>query len=393
MWPTMASNMSFNCSNTTLQSDHIPTQSSYSESEYILVFVFSLILVVGVWGNALVIYVFECRRKKQAASTTEWLILILGVIDILSTVFNSSLFIYWTITKHRRWDFGYLGCKVLPAIGPILITASSGVILIFAIDRYSAVVNPFRGQLSLKVALYAILADIVLSILSYTHYIYMIELKDGRCVSRPVNDLQYGIPNCTLIILRLLVFLTIFVYTSVRIFSNLRVNESTIRNRRMILIAAPRSCCSKGSGGACKKARSRRQKKVRQSNSIARVLFMIGTVFIILVFPREIFYLVYNLSWILGKEGIGFSKWILHLNSWLKVMHTANCCANVFIYAHMQSKFRKIVIKYFCCHIFRKKTKISLKRTTKNFSHDISMTMKTICKHEFSKIKEEVTRV
>ena len=320
-------------------------------SEWMLIVAFVFILLIGVLGNSFVIYVFGYRRKKVGRSTTEWLILFLGIIDFLSTIFNSSLFLYWTATRHSRWDFGYVGCKILPAIGPILTTVSSGVILIFAIDRYVAIVQPFRGQLSLRTTALAFLINIILSILSYTHYIYLIDVKKGRCVSRPVNDLTYGIPNCTLIIIRLLVFASVFIFTSVRIFFKLRSNESTV--------------------SAKAKSMNGKDKKNRQSKNIARVLFMVGFVFILLVFPRELFYLVFNMSWITSTQGIESNQLILHTNSWLKVMHTANCCANIFIYAHMHSRVRRIIFRrIYCCGSWKEEyshvsvTKLSLHNST-----------------------------
>ena len=172
-------------------------------------------LIIGVFGNSFVIYAFGYRRRNVGRSTTEWLILLLGITDLLSTILNSSLYIYWTTTRHRQWIFGYIGCKILPAIGPILTTASSGVILIFALDRYVAIVRPFRGQLSSGAVSIAFMINMFLSALSYVHYIYYIELTRGRCSLKPPNHLPYGIPNCTLIIVRLTVFATVFVFTSV----------------------------------------------------------------------------------------------------------------------------------------------------------------------------------
>ena len=339
-------------------------------SEWLLIGAFSLIIIIGVLGNSFVIYVFGYRRKKVKRSTTEWLILFLGITDFLSTIFNSSLFLYWTATRHSRWDFGYVGCKILPAIGPILITVSSGVILIFAIDRYVAIVQPFHGQLSLMTASVAIVINIILSILSYTHYIYMIDVKMGRCVSRPVNDLAYGIPNCTLIIIRLFVFASVFIFTSVRIFFKLRNNEST----------------------ASVKANSfyKGEKGHRQSKKIACVLFMVGCVFILLVFPRELFYLVFNMSWIISTQGIQNTRSLLHMNSWLKVMHTANCCANIFIYAHMHSRVRRIIFRR-CCGSWKEESSFSSETRVSGYN---SITNKAEGNHEYTRaLNDEVSSV
>lgn len=338
--------------NTSFYINSNPTKSNctheitehFDTSAMFLIAAFALILVIGVLGNSFVMYVFGYRRKKIGRTTTEWLILCLGISDFISTIFNSLLFLYWTVTHHSRWDFGFIGCKIIPAIGPIFTTASSGVILIFAIDRYCAVVNPFKGELPIKTTLIAFGVNIVFSALSYAHYIYTIELNEcGRCQSPAVNDLGYGIPNCTLIILRLVIFASVFITTSVRIFSKLRRNENT---------------------SSAKSKMTNKAKNSLQSRGIARVLFTIGFVFILLVFPREIFYLVFNMSWLTSEQGIRFNAVVLHINSWLKVMHTANSCANVFIYAHMHSRFRRITLRYmYCCLRWREEFVTSVPHT------------------------------
>ena len=70
-----------------------------------------------------------------------------------------------------------------------------------------------------------------------------------------------------------------------------------------------------------------------------------GLVFLLLVFPREALYLIYNLSWLTSTCGIKFTKEIVLANSFLKVLQTANSCANVFIYSHMHVYYRKQVLK------------------------------------------------
>ena len=122
------------------------TNEVYFKNEYIsirdwiLVIAFSLIISFGVVGNAIVCYVFGYKKKRHRRSTTEWLILYLGIIDLLASILNPPLYIYWTVTHYSKWHFGYLGCKILPVLGPIMTSASLGILLIFAIDRYLAIV-------------------------------------------------------------------------------------------------------------------------------------------------------------------------------------------------------------------------------------------------------------
>ncbi|XP_057300675.1 neuropeptides B/W receptor type 1-like [Hydractinia symbiolongicarpus] len=298
-------------------------------SEWLLVFAFIVIMVTGVVGNLLVCYVFGVKKKLK--STTEWLILYLGVIDLLTSVFNPTLYIFWTLTHYSKWPFGYYGCKILPAIGPIMTAASGGVLLIFGIDRFLAIVTPFYGQLSFKMVTLANTINMLLSIASFVHYILVLKLSpDGnRCYVSGVQTLEYAVPNCSLILFRLVAFIVVFGGTNISIYLTLKRNQHTST------------------------AIDLRLQRHAQSKRIMRVLVTMGIVFILLVFPRELFYLIYNLSWVNSSSGIGSSPTILQINSWLKVMHTANSCANVFIYAHMQTLYRKQILKFLqfmgCC--------------------------------------------
>ena len=84
-----------------------------------------------------------------------------------------------------------------------------------------------------------------------------------------------------------------------------------------------------------------------------RVLLTMGVVFILLVYPQEILNLTYTLSWIVHKDNGIDPVLAFKLNKWLKLIRTANSCANIFIYAHMQSRFRRYILRIFynvgCC--------------------------------------------
>ena len=70
-----------------------------------------------------------------------------------------------------------------------------------------------------------------------------------------------------------------------------------------------------------------------------------GIVHLFLVCPRDIMYLIYNLSWLVSTCGIRFSKEVVLVNVFMKVLQVSNSCANVFIYSHMHVYYRKCVFK------------------------------------------------
>ena len=318
--------------------------------EWLLITAFSMIFLCGVIGNGLVIFIFGYKKKPKKSSSTERLILYLAIIDFFASLFNPLLFIYLIVTRHKQWHFGYVGCKIIPAFGPVITTASAGILLLFAVDRYRAIIYPFRGELSFQTITCSTIFIITISILSNIHYIYSIELTSSYgCRVPKANNLHYGLPNCTLIVLRLALFIFVFIYTHICISLVLRRrNRCPSFNHEL---ATKREC---------------------ESKKVTRCILIMSIVFLLLVFPREIFYLVYNLSWLVFTCGIRFTEEIVLLNSFLKVLHTANSCANVFIYSHMHLYYRKHVLKFLWsigpfCEVFVDSDKgVSAKRRCSN---------------------------
>ncbi|XP_047130990.1 lysophosphatidic acid receptor 6 [Hydra vulgaris] len=294
-------------------------------SQQLLITAFTLILITGVVGNAFVIYTFGVKIKSNHRSTTELLTLYLGIIDLLSSFLNPSFFIYITIIGYRRWHFGKIGCQIIPSLGPIMTSISSGLLLIFAIDRYLAVVTPFRQKLTHKKVTIAFIIDIFLSIIVYSHYAFALNFdpKSNICIFPDASVYSFGIPNCVIIILRLSIFATVFSFTNIKIFQVLKKCNVNLTRKE------------------------NQEERFQKLKKIMIILLTMGVVFILLVFPRELFYLYYNILCFKTKNCKESSDTLREINSWLKVAHTANSCANVFIYSHMLTVYRKQVFRTF----------------------------------------------
>ncbi|XP_023592026.1 C5a anaphylatoxin chemotactic receptor 1 [Trichechus manatus latirostris] len=111
----------------------------------IALFIFTLVFLVGVPGNALVVWVTgsEARRAINAI----WF-LNLAVADLLSCLALPILFT--SIILHSHWPFGDAACRILPSL--ILLNMYASILLLAAIsaDRFLLVFNPiwcqnFRG--------------------------------------------------------------------------------------------------------------------------------------------------------------------------------------------------------------------------------------------------------
>eukprot|EP00794_Sanderia_malayensis_P010985 gene10985-12148_t len=318
------------------------TSDGLTTKEVLLICGFAFTFVVGVLGNIFVCYIFGYKRRKYR-SVTETLLLYLGIVDLLASIVNPFLFVYWTKTRYKRWDFGLVGCKILAPLAPITVTISATIIIIVCLDRYRAIVSPFKARYSRRQINVFVAIAVVISVLSYTGYIIHLEvLDDWTCLVPKNTALGYAVPYIVITVLRDLGYTVVFCFTSVAIYGHLNVNEKIQANTQYI------------------------QKRRRDSKRICRMLFCIGVVFALLVFPKDALSLASILSW-LTSSGFKHTSTIVYLNAWLKVLNVSNSCVNVFIYSQMHARFKRELFGLLGICV---KTKSNLPSSTLVTQHD-----------------------
>ncbi|XP_011782107.1 PREDICTED: C5a anaphylatoxin chemotactic receptor 1, partial [Colobus angolensis palliatus] len=121
------------------------TSNTLRVPDILALVVFAVVFLVGVLGNALVVWVtaFEVKRTINAI----WF-LNLAVADFLSCLALPILFT--SIVQHHHWPFGETACRILPSL--ILLNMYASILLLATIsaDRFLLVFNPiwcqnFRG--------------------------------------------------------------------------------------------------------------------------------------------------------------------------------------------------------------------------------------------------------
>ncbi|XP_026313121.1 C5a anaphylatoxin chemotactic receptor 1 [Piliocolobus tephrosceles] len=121
------------------------TSNTLRVPDILALVVFAVVFLVGVLGNALVVWVtaFEVKRNINAI----WF-LNLAVADFLSCLALPILFT--SIVQHHHWPFGETACRILPSL--ILLNMYASILLLATIsaDRFLLVFNPiwcqnFRG--------------------------------------------------------------------------------------------------------------------------------------------------------------------------------------------------------------------------------------------------------
>lgn len=291
------------------------TETGYDYFKITVLAMMALILVIGSVGNTVVCYVFGMQHKKRR-SVPETLFLYLGAIDLVSSIVNPSLYIYWTVTKYARWDFGIVGCKLLVPLAPISVTLSALIILIIAVDRYFIICRQFGRSYSRKRIHCAVVASAIFSIGIYLPYIIQLEVnKKLSCFIPEVGDPFYAYSTVAALTLQDVGFIVVLTFANVKTFSRLKRQSSLKLDRSM------------------------EARRLRSHKRIARILLAMSCVFCLLVLPRDIMQVIYLLSW-QTSSGIQQTDTLYHVNALLKVLQTANSCVNVFIYSKMHKKFR-----------------------------------------------------
>ncbi|XP_047386049.1 C5a anaphylatoxin chemotactic receptor 1 [Sciurus carolinensis] len=127
----------------TLDPDEPVDNTSYAlrAADIIALIIFTVVFLVGVPGNALVVWVtaFEVRRAINAI----WF-LNLAVADLLSCLALPILFV--SVVRQSDWPFGEAACRILPSL--ILLNMFASILLLATIsaDRFLLVFNPIWCQ-------------------------------------------------------------------------------------------------------------------------------------------------------------------------------------------------------------------------------------------------------
>ena len=116
--------------NTTISTN--PVWRVTNIAKFSMVSAYSIIALFGITGNISVIYYFKAVRHRRNSSNT--FIISLAVADLLASFFIPLLMIR-DLLSFNNWEFGQIGCKIIPSISPLTMLASSFNMMVISIDR------------------------------------------------------------------------------------------------------------------------------------------------------------------------------------------------------------------------------------------------------------------
>ncbi|KAJ7372239.1 hypothetical protein OS493_019683 [Desmophyllum pertusum] len=126
------------------------TDSSITAQDIVFATLYSLIVLLGVVGNAIVITIV--RRTPSMHTTTNYLLLNLAVADLFTLLLCPGLYDFALANVHLKGFTGDLICKLFAgnAVVPITINVAVLTVCTIAVERYLALMKPFRSNLRIS---------------------------------------------------------------------------------------------------------------------------------------------------------------------------------------------------------------------------------------------------
>lgn len=104
---------------------------------------FTVIFVVGFFGNSIVIY--GVLQQGSSKTTSSCFIANLALSDLAVLVLSLPVGL---LQELASWPFGELACKIFFPLGDVFLTVSIMTLTAIALDRYRTIVTPFKKRVS-----------------------------------------------------------------------------------------------------------------------------------------------------------------------------------------------------------------------------------------------------
>nr|CAD7393207.1 unnamed protein product [Timema cristinae] len=290
---------------------------------------FGLIVLIGLFGNALVVIVVAFNQQMR--STTNLLIINLAIADLLFIVFC----VPFTATDYMLpyWPFGDVWCKIVQYLIVVTAYASVYTLVLMSLDRFLAVVHPITSM-SVRTERNAITAIVVTWVLivlasipvylshGVTTYTYL-SLEQTACIfledyNKPAFQVRPSTSSRT-----------IFFATSYVIPLALICGLYLCMLMRLWRGVTP---------GGHVSAESRRGKK-----RVTRMVVVVVAIFAVCWFPIQIILVLKSVNLYEITNTSVMIQIVSHVLAYM------NSCVNPILYAFLSENFRKAFRKVIYC--------------------------------------------
>ena len=268
--------------------------------------------IVGTVAN-LIICTTLLRRKRKSS---EYFILNLAIADLMVCSIGIPLDVY-DQSKGAKWPYGSFLCKVIYPAQTLVVLVSIMTLTAMSLERYRAIVTPFKRKFS-KGAIMAGIGFIwVLGLAVVAPYAKVLSIIEDKCIEEWPGENDGNYYTLALFIIDYCIPLTIITYCYSRAGFELHKSAKTLyrdHSRRQ----------KPSSQTILLQKRFRRNKRVIKVFSLAVIMF------VVCVLPGDCYWM-----WISFGDGSTFA-YENHLQTFVNVLLYANSAINPFIFGAYQ---------------------------------------------------------
>ncbi|XP_069487417.1 neuropeptide Y receptor type 2 [Ambystoma mexicanum] len=201
--------------------------------QIVLIVAYSTIILLGVIGNSLVIYVVI--KFKTMRTVTNFFIANLAVADLMVNTICLPFTLVYTLLG--EWKFGTVLCHLVNYAQGLAVHVSTVTLMVIALDRHRCIVYHLESKISKKISFIIIVitwsfSAILASPLAIFREYFIIEIssdfKIQVCSERwPIGQVSYGaMYSISMLLIQYILPLAIISYAYIRIWTKLRNHVS-----------------------------------------------------------------------------------------------------------------------------------------------------------------------
>ncbi|XP_010875838.2 prolactin releasing hormone receptor 2b [Esox lucius] len=286
---------------------------------------YALVVVVGVFGNYLLLYVI-CRNRKMH-NVTNFFIGNLAFSDMLMCATCVPFTLAYAFNP-RGWVFGRFMCYLVFLIQPVTVYVSVFTLTAIAVDRYYATVHPLKKRTSVSTCAYVLSGIWLLScglVAPAVAHTYHVEFRDE------------GLTICEEFWLGQEKMRLVYAYSTLLVTYVLPLSAVCVSY--LCISVKLRNCVAPGH-----RTRDQAEAQRARKRKIFRLVALVVAAFAVCWLPIHVFNVLRDIDIrLINKRHFLLIQLLCHLCA------MSSSCCNPFLYAWLHDRFRAELRKMFAC--------------------------------------------
>jgi len=280
-----------------------------------LITCYILIFIIGIVGNAMVIYVLGVKRKLRSFEVQ---IVSLAAADILSAIFSPLVSMYDLLVNLKEWKLlGSFGCKLFVSMDHVTMLVSAFTLILISADRLRVIASVRTIEQNQGRSLLGVFSTWLMAVIVVSPYMYSLEINNGQCAQSKWS--KYGS------------FIYYAVYTNLSCFIPASIMVIVYAKSVYILLRREIPADNKN----IKDKRRLQYKRIVQMFGTIVVLYFLLTTPNMVMSLASSYYGTFSLT-----SYMDHMELMMSLTYVFFTLSHFNCCVNPFIYAKMHTNIR-----------------------------------------------------